>query len=303
MSVNAINAAEAQQPPKKSNAGAAVGTAVGLGAVGATAGYLMGNKRPDLETVFTQAPDTFSYQAVKDADTDAAKVLEDAVKEYKAAGDEAAVTTAAKNKGANILAQQPENIAELNTAVQTAETNLANKTVKIENTDYKLADIDADLKAKAKTYKDAKNEVKTAGEAATDAQKQAVTTAKEELDKAVAKRNTFVEGAKTEVDALTTARKNRFTAQLEKFNTQAAVEGSTEKGLVTALDTAKTELTNARNTKKTEILGKDAIKEAFEKIKSAIPKEGGKKMAMYVGIGAAVAGLLVGAMSGSKKDA
>lgn len=300
MSVNAINAADAPQQ-KKSNAGSAIGAGVGLGAVGGTAGYFIGNKRPDLEKVFTQSPDTFTSEAVKSADATSAKVLEDAVNEYKAAGDEAAVTTAAKNRGASIIGQTPDNITELNDAVTTAETNLSNKTVKIENVDCKLADINADLKAKAQAHKQAKEAVKAAGENATDAQKQAVTNAKAELDKVIAKRKAFLEGAKTEVDALRTARKNRFDAQLAKFNAQAAVEGSTEKGLVTALETAKTNLTNARNTKKTEILGRDAVKEAFEKIKSAIPKEGGKKMAMYIGIPAAVVGVLAGLMSGKKE--
>lgn len=300
MSVNAINAADAPQQ-KKSNAGSAIGAGVGLGVVGGTAGYFIGNKRPDLEKVFTQSPDTFTSEAVKSADAASAKVLEDAVNEYKAAGDEAAVTTAAKNRGASIIGQTPDNIAELNSAVTTAETNLSNKTVKIENVDYKLADINADLKTKAQAHKAAKETLKAAGDAATDAEKQAVTNAKAELDKVIAKRKAFLEGAKTEVDALRTARKNRFDAQLAKFNAQAAVEGSTEKGLVTALETAKTNLTNARNTKKTEILGRDAVKEAFEKIKSAIPKEGGKKMAMYIGIPAAVVGVLAGLMSGKKE--
>lgn len=300
MSVNAVNAADVQQP-KKNNSGAAIGTGVGLGAIGATAGYFIGNKRPDLEKVFTQSPDTFTSEAVKSADTTSAKILEDAVKEYKAAGDEAAVTTAAKNRGASIIAQKPDNIADLDSAVTTAENNLKNKTVKIEDVDCKLADIESDLKTKAQTHKQAKEAVKAAGENATDAQKQAVTNAKTELDKAIAKRKSFLQGAKTEVEALQTARKNRFDAQLAKFNAQAVVEGSTEKGLATALETAKTNLTNARNTKKAEILGRDAVKEAFEKIKSAIPKEGGKKMAMYIGIPAAVVGVLAGLMGGKKE--
>ncbi len=300
MSVNAINAADAPQQ-KKSNAGSAVAAGVGLGAVGATAGYFIGNKRPDLEKVFTQSPDTFTSEAVKSADAASAKVLEDAVNEYKAAGDEAAVTTAAKNRGASIIGQTPDNITELNDAVTTAERNLNTKTVTIENTPCKLADIQSELKTKADAHKAAKEAVKNAGANATDAQRQAVTDAKAKLDKVIAKRKAFLEGAKTEVDALRTARNNRFDAQLAKFNAQAAVEGSTEKGLVTALETAKTNLTNARNTKKTEILGRDAVKEAFEKIKSAIPKEGGKKMAMYIGIPAAVVGVLAGLMSGKKE--
>lgn len=300
MSVNAINAADAPQQ-KKSNAGSAVAAGVGLGAAGGVAGYFIGNKRPDLEKVFTQSPDTFTSEAVKSADAASAKVLEDAVNEYKAAGDEAAVTTAAKNRGASIIGQNPDNITELDDAVRTAETSLSNKIVKIENADCKLADIQSELKTKADAHTQAKKAVKDAGANATDAQRQAVTDAKAELDKVIAKRKAFLEGAKTEVDALRTARKNRFDAQLAKFNAQAAVEGSAEKTIVTELEKAKTNLTNARNTKKTEILGRDAVKEAFEKIKSAIPKEGGKKMAMYIGIPAAVVGVLAGLMSGKKE--
>lgn len=300
MSVNAINAADAQQP-KKSNTGTAVTAGVGLGLVGAGTGYFLGNKTPDLEQVFTQAPDTFSSEAVKEADAAAAKTLEDAVKEYKAAGDTKAVETAGKNRHKNIIAQTLEN-TELDNAVNTAKSNLANATVEIDGTNYKLADIQKDIVTKAKEHKAAKDAVKNAGEAATDAQKQAVTTAKNELDTLIARRKSFIEGAKDKVDAVRTAVKNKYNAQLAQFNTKAAAEG-TEKGLQTALDTAKTNLTNARNTKKTEILGRDAIKNAFEKIKSAIPKEGGKKWAMYIGIGAAVVGLLAGAMLGGKKEA
>lgn len=303
MSVNAINAADAQQQPKKSNAGSAVAAGVGLGAVGAGAGYFIGNKRPSLEEVFSQKPDTFTSEAVKSADAAAAKTLEDAVKEYEAAGDAKAVTEARKNRAAAIDGQKPDNLDELNSKVTEAQDKLRDKKVKVGDKDVTYAEANTEYKTALKDHKAAEKAVADAGESATQAQKDAVTAAKTKLDAATETRKTVVEGAKEEVNGVITARRNLNNAKMSKFAEQAKVADSAEEAIEKALTTAKNNLTEARNTKKTEILGRDNIKEAFEKIKSAVPKEGGKKMAMYAGIGAAVVGLLAGAMLGGKKEA
>ena len=74
MSVDAINGANAQQQPQKHSAlPGAIASGVGLGVVGAGAGYFLGGTRPTLEQVFEQTPDTFTKKEVTEKDAEAAK--------------------------------------------------------------------------------------------------------------------------------------------------------------------------------------------------------------------------------------
>ena len=119
------------------------------------------------------------------------------------------------------------------------------------------------------------------------------------LEKAEKKVQAFKEGTKDERKAFAEAKKDLATAKRTKFDNAAKVADSAEKKLVDAAEDASKKLTEAVNNKRTEILAKDEIKQAFEKIKDALPKEGKGKMAMIAGGIAATVGLIGGYLMNS----
>ena len=289
MSVNAINAVDGQQQTQKHSAlPSAIAGGVGLGAVGATAGYFLGNKRQSLEEVFSQAPDTFSKKEVVEKDADAAKKLQDAVKEVDTATktERAASLDASKKIAEEVDKQTVDKQDELQKAIDNAKQKLEGKEVEIDGQKFKQADVKKELT-------DARDAIKSA---TTDEEKK---LAKDQLEKAEKKVKAFKEETKNERAAFAKAKKELATAKRAKFDEAAKVADSTEKGLVDAVENAGKKLTEAANKKRTEVLGRDEIKQAFEKIKEALPKKGGKKMAMIAGGIAAAVGLIGGYFMGS----
>ena len=287
MSVDAINGANAQQQPQKHSAlPGAIASGIGLGAVGAGAGYFLGGKRPTLEQVFEQTPDTFTKKEVTEKDAEAAKKLQDAVTEYKDVNVNGEVGKANKAVYDSVQAQTLEKQADLDKAITDAQKKLDEKKVKIGENEMTLADVNtkvknANDKLKAATTDEAKN------------------TAKEDLKKALADRKSFLEGAKEERSALAKAKNELRTAKIAQFAEKAKTEANAEHGIADALTKAQEKLTKARTDKKTELLAKDEIKQAFEKIKDALPKEGKGRMAMIAGGIAAAVGLIGGYLMNS----
>ncbi|MCI1273732.1 MAG: hypothetical protein LKG27_04780 [Clostridiaceae bacterium] len=284
--VNAIQPATPEQ--KSSKMGPAVASTVVLGGLGAAGGYFMGGKRPSLEEVFKQQPDKFVAKEVTDIDADSAKKLSDAVVEYNKAGS----TELGELQNANKAYVIKRNEKEVDQALtdKLAETRKAfnDKSVTIDDKQFKVEDI--------------KNSLKTAREkvasATTDEDKKA---AKEALDKAKANAKKFNEATTTERKAVIDAKKAITKARQGKFDEAAKVADSAEKKLVDEVADKTKAYSKAKTDKLSEILGKDEIKTAFEKIKKAFPKEGkGKAAAIYGGIAAAV-GLIAGLMMGGKK--
>ncbi len=295
MTVEQVNGAQTQAP-KKNYTTAALATA-GLGAVGATGGYFLGGSRPTLEEIFKQKPDAFTASEVTAADSEAATKLAAAQTEYKAAGaaEKAELRTAAEALRDEIKNATPDNLADLNQKVTDAKTAYNAKEIEVTLADgSKVKKKATDI---AKDLKDAKAKLAAATD---DAAKEA---AKKELDAARANVKTFREQAKKEIGDLGTAQKNLHNAKKAKFDELAKVDGSNEKKLVDAVAEKSNNFKNAMKTKMDEILGRDEIKQAFEKVKKAFPKEGkGKAALIYGGIAAAV-GLVVGIFFAGKKEA
>ena len=109
----------------------------------------------------------------------------------------------------------------------------------------------------------------------------------------------FNEGAKEEMKTLNDAKKALRNAQKTAFEEAAKVADSDVARKVAAAAEEKTKFVNAKSAKLTETLAKDEIKQAFEKIKDAIPKEGKTKMAMIAGGIAAAVGLVAGYLMNS----
>lgn len=287
MSVDAINGANAQQQPQKHSAlPGAIASGIGLGAVGAGAGYFLGGKRPTLEQVFEQTPDTFTKKEVTEKDAEAAKKLQDAVTEYKDVNVNGEVGKANKDVYDSVQAQTLENQADLDKAITDAQKKLDEKKVKIGENEMTLADVNTKVKnaqdkLKAATTDEAKN------------------TAKEELKKALDDRKAFLDATKEERSALAKAKNEVRKAKIAQFVEKAKTEANAEHGYADALTKAQEKLTKARADKKTELLAKDEIKQAFEKIKDALPKEGKGKMAMLAGGIAAAVGLIGGYLMNS----
>ena len=270
MSVDAINGANAQQQPQTHSAlPGAVAGGVGLGAVGALGGYFLGGKRPSLEEVFKQDPDTFKSEAVTKKDAEAAKKLQDAVEECRNAGDaEAKAWLKAQHEvGEAIVGQNVE------------------KKVKIGDTEYTPAKVKEEFKKAKEALRNATDDTKAAKEA--------------DVKAAYDKVKAFNEGAKEEMKTLNDAKKALRNAQKTAFEEAAKVADSEAAKKATAATEARTKFTNAKSAKLTETLAKDEIKQAFEKIKDAIPKEGKTKMAMIAGGIAAAVGLVAGYLMNS----
>lgn len=288
MSVDAINGANAQQQPQTHSAlPGAVAGGVGLGAVGALGGYFLGGKRPSLEEVFKQDPDTFKSEAVTKKDAEAAKKLQDAVEECRNAGDaEAKVWLNAQHEvGEAIVGQNVEKKAELEDTINKAQQKLNEKKVKIGDTEYTHAKVKEEFKKAKEALRNATDDTKAAKEA--------------DVKTAYDKVKAFNEGAKEEMKTLNDAKKALRNAQKTAFEEAAKVADSEAAKKATAATEARTKFTNAKSAKLTETLAKDEIKQAFEKIKDAIPKEGKGKMAMIAGGIAAAVGLVAGYLMNS----
>lgn len=297
MSVNAINASDTQQK-QGSPIGAAVGTGLGLGVVGAGAGYFLGGKRPNLEKVFAMPADKFESvtQELNDAEKDAAnklaagrKELQDAVKPKE---DE--FKTKTSERAGKIEAIAPEK-AELTNNLTDAKAKLYAKTVKIgeEEKEKSLKDVRDELK---EAKKGVKNLAKDADEATTKA-------AKDRLTKAEADYKAFKEGAKAEMEAYVKAQRELNTAKVTKYQAEAAKEGTTEKALNEKIAQIRKEYKEAFNTKMNALKENKEYQDAFGKIKKLFPKEGKGKAAMIYGSIAAAVGLIAGYIMGNSKEA
>ena len=267
----------------------AIAGGVGLGGIGATAGYFIGNKRPDLEKVFTQAPDTFTTEAVTKKDADAAKTLQEAATEYRNAGktERMALNKAILDCHNSTKNQTIDNRAELEKAITDAKEAYFNKEVEIGGEKKTAKDVASELKAAREEVKATKN--------ADDATK---ATAIENYRKAKANADAFNSGSKKERKALMEARKKLSDALSEKFIDKVGDEKSVEKALSDKLIKATDDFKEVKANKLKELLGKKEITEAFEKIKKAIPKEGGGRMALIVGGIAAAVGAIGGLILG-----
>ncbi len=289
MSVDAINGANAQQQPQKHSAlPGAITSGIGLGVVGAGAGYFLGGKRPTLEQVFEQTPDTFTKKEVTEKDAEAAKKLQDAVHEVDTStkAERKASLDASKKIADEVNKQTVDKQVEKQTAIDNARKALEEKEVEIDGNKFKQAEVKQELLEARKAVNSAK----------TDEEKKA---AKDLLEEAEKKVQAFKEGTKDERKAFAEAKKDLATAKRTKFDNAAKVADSAEKKLVDAAEDASKKLTEAVNNKRTELLAKDEIKQAFEKIKDALPKEGKGKMAMIAGGIAAAVGLIGGYLMNS----
>ena len=274
----------------------AVAGGIGLGGIGATAGYFIGNKRPDLEKVFTQAPDTFKTEAVTKKDADAARTLQEAATEYRNAGkaERNALNKAVLDCHNSMKAQTIDNRAKLEKAITDAKDAYFNKEVEIDGNKMTANDVASELKAAREEVKAAKN--------ADDATK---ATAIENYRKAKANADAFNNGAQKERNAFMEARKKLSDALDKKFIEKVGDEKSVEKALADKLIKATDDFDEVKANKLKELLGKKEVTEAFEKIKKAIPKEGGARMALIVGGIAAAVGAIGGLILGgsTKKQA
>ena len=289
MSVDAMNGANAQ-PQTRSVLPGAIAGGVGLGLVGATGGYLLGGKRPTLEQVFKQDPDTFKSEAVTKKDAAAAKTLQDAAQEYKNAGaNEKNLLRKANGKMNNAIATLTvENQDKLQEAIAQAQETLNNKEVKIGDKKYKAKDIAVELHKAQAEFAAAKN--------GTDAVK---AEAAKKLAKARVNAQTFNSEVKKEMNAVREATKALRNARTTEFNKLAENAGS-QKALKEAATKASENFNNVKSSKLSELVGKKEITEAFEKIKNAIPKEGKTKMALIVGGIAAAVGFLGNLLLGNR---
>lgn len=296
MSVNAINAADAQQQ-KKSSMGPAVAAGTVLGAAGVGAGLIWGGKTPSLEEVFAQDADTFeaSMKKAEEKDSASAKTLRD---EMKAIGEDADVK--AKQTAAETKAQEVkdaiegrtdyENKATLDQAVTDKKTALNEKEVEVPKADGTEG-------TKKIKYAEAKSEFEAAENGvknlAADAAEDAKTAAKNKLEAAKANLAQF----DAEANALKEAENAVFDAKKVKFEADEAT-----KTLREAATKASDELANARKGVIDKLKDKNTVTEAFGKIKKSLTEGKGKAAAIYGGIALAV-GLLAGAMLGGKKEA
>ncbi len=269
MSVNAVNPVGTEAPKKKNSSVAA--PTIGLGVVGAGAGYLFGGKRPSLEQVFQMEPDKFEshVNGAKDEAKNSADKIKEEINKLNSEDGEFAPEKAKKDAfDAEVNKQTLKDDASETKALKDAQENYDKKLLEELNKDKK----DGEKFAKV-------------SDAPADAQK----AAKEALKDA------------DETKALKTAEKNVRTAK-EKLVRESADENV--KKIVKEFDDA-VEAAKTKKTEKISNLVKDEnMKSAFDKIKKMFPKEGkGKAAAIWGGIAAAV-GLIAGlVLSGSKKEA
>ena len=294
MGMNAVNGFAPQPQPQVGNAGTplAIAGGLGLGGIGATAGYFIGNKRPNLEKVFTQAPDSFTSEAVTKKDANAAKILQDAVTEYRKAGSEEKQALRRLNQQINSLKVANidyliNNAAELQKKIEDARTAYNNKIVVIDGKEMNAKDIATDLKQAAEEKNAAKNLDDSAKAAAA-----------EKMKKARANAQVFNKATRAEAKAVVEAQKSLSAAETTEFLKCAKDDLSPERILIKRLEHANTDFENVKANKLKELLDKKEVTEAFEKIKKAIPKESGTRMALIAGSIAATVGVLGGLILG-----
>ena len=310
MAVSSVNGADpvktTQVQEQKKGKSDVLASTLGLGAVGAGAGGWFGGKKPTLEQIFTQKPDSFTSNEVKEIDADAAKTLEDASLEYNNGGTKELkeLRDARATRKVNIAAQVPENLDELEKKVSETKNAFEAKKVKIDDTEYTAKTVSDELTTAQEEYKNAKTAFDSAEESAKEDAKKTLDSAKEKLNKANEKVRKFYAEAEQENKTYRDAKKELAQAKRNKFENAAKVADTAEKKIVDAIEAKKTAFAEAKTHLKDEILGREEVKNAFEKIKKAFPKEGkGKAALIYGGIAAAV-GLVLGlVLGGSKKEA
>lgn len=298
MSVNAINAAEVQQP-KKNNSSAAIGAGVALGAAGATAGYFH-KATPELEKVFEQEPDTFNgtYEKLKAKDVTAAGTIQT---EYNA------LQTAIKPQTDALTAAEDAMKAHINGITDydnkaTLEQAVTEKKNALNAKEVEVPKADGTEGTRNIKYTDARSEFDAAkngvNNLAADAAEDVKTAAKNKLEAAKANLAKF----DAEANAVEEAEKAVFDAKKVKFDAAAAAESSTEANLKKAVSEATDKLRTAKEEAIGKLKDKTNLKEAYQNVKKALAEVKWSRVGIYGGIAAAV-GLLAGAMLGGKKEA
>lgn len=296
MSVNAINAADAQQPQKNNAMTTATVAGLGLGTAGAIGGYFH-KVTPSLEEVFSQEPDTFeaSMNKAAEADSEAAQTLRNEMKAIDADGAVAPKLQTAERK-ANEVKQAIESRADYDNKA-TLDQAVTDKRNARDAKEVDVPKADGTEGTRKIKYAEAKSEfdaakTKVDGLAA-DATEDAKAAAKKELDAAKANLAKF----DAEANALKEAEQAVFDAKKAKFEADDA-----KKALREEASKAADELTNARKGLIDKLKDKNTVTEAFGKVKKALSEVSWKRVGLYGGIAAAV-GLLAGAMLSGKKEA
>ena len=216
--------------------------------------------------------------------------MQDAVTEYKNAGDnEAKKWLSAQHEVGEAIVNTSVDNKDLGKAITEAQAKLDTKKVKIGEKEYTRSEL-------KQAFKEAKAEVINAADDSAKA------SAKQKLKTAADNIATFNKEAKGEINALNDAKKALRTAQNEAFKKAAEVADSEAMRKVKAANEARSAYANVKTTKLSEILGRDEIKQAFEKIKEGIPKKGGLKWAGIAGGIAAAVGLIAGYVMGKGGD-
>lgn len=154
--VNQANVAGIQQQQNRAS-GLPLGSNLVLGAAGAGAGYLFGGRKPSLEEVFAQDPDTFesTMKKIGEKDAEVAKTL----------------------KAERLAIYGDANVRAKNNALQ-------NKTVQI-SSEVQLRNDYANKTELDKAVSDAKDELANLAKDATDAEKSAAQAKLKEAEQAV----------------------------------------------------------------------------------------------------------------------
>ncbi len=272
MSVNSVSSVAAAEAPKKKNSSSVAAPTIGLGVVGAGAGYFVGGERPTTEQILAMQPDTFESR-IKDAN-DEVKTEADKVKEeINKLNDENGEFAPDKAKKEAFDSK----VNEQKLAADSAEE----KALKDANEAY-------DKKLLEKV-----NEGKADGEKVAkfaDASDDAKLAAKEALKDT------------DEAKAVKTAENNIRTVK-EKM-VRESTDDSVKK-IVKEFDDAVEAAKTKKNNKIAELIKDDKMKASLEKIKKLFPKEGKGKAALMWGVISAAVGLVTGLVLGgnNKKQA
>ena len=270
MSENSVSSVTTATPvatevQNKKRSSSVANSTIGLGVVGAGAGYLVGGKRPTLEQILAMEPDTFE-KSVKDAKdnvkTEAYKVKAEIDKLNDA--DSEFVTDKTKKEAFD---------AEVNKQAL-ADDAAESKALKTANENYDAKLLEELNKDKAEGEKFAK---------VADAPADAQNAAKEALKES------------DEARALKTAENNVRVAK-EKMVRESTDDSV--KNIVNEFDDAVEAAKTKKNEKIASLVQDVQMKASLEKIKKLFPKEGkGKAALMWGGIAAAV-GLVAGLVLG-----
>lgn len=259
---------------------------LGLGVIGAAGGYTFAGKRPTLEKLVAQKPDTFVKTFSEDVMKNASEEQKTAVNTLKAAAEE--VDKAGK----------PEFIAASEKEIKSVADAKANRVIDenlLKDVEAKKSAYTSKFSTERSALAKAKEDLKVKPE---DADlKKAVKEAQTKFDEAV-------KGASKELDELKAARKKVFEAKAEvnkKFITEDIK--TTVKTARENMKKAVEERTKAISEKLGKVVGEDANKKAFDSIKKLLPKEGKGKMAAIYGVAGLVVGYLATKLFGGKKEA